>query len=59
MLVQNGWGAAGLAKTLRLEAPQVRTTIVHTPPIAQAVDWVVAEGAGFFDLGGQFLNPRA
>ncbi|MDG4829915.1 type I polyketide synthase [Solwaraspora sp. WMMD1047] len=45
VLVQHDRGAAGLARTLRLEAPQVRTTIVHVPPIAEAVDWVLAEVA--------------
>ena len=33
VLLQNGRGAAGLAKTLRLEAPHLRITIVHTPMI--------------------------
>ncbi|GAA2553221.1 type I polyketide synthase [Winogradskya consettensis] len=32
VLVDAGRGAAGLAKTLRLEKPSVRVTIVHTPP---------------------------
>ncbi|WP_284574558.1 type I polyketide synthase [Streptomyces sp. 2P-4] len=32
VLVQHGRGAAGLAKTLRLEAPGLRTTIVRLPP---------------------------
>lgn len=45
VLVQSGRGAAGLAKTLRLEAPQLRTTIVHVPAVSEAVDWVVAEVA--------------
>jgi enediyne polyketide synthase len=49
VLVQYGRGAAGLAKTLRLEAPHLRTTIVQLPEPAPAVDtavgWVVAEVA--------------
>nr|MDT0656852.1 type I polyketide synthase [Micromonospora sp. DSM 115978] len=45
VLVQHGRGAAGLAKTLRLEAPQLRVTIAHVPPIPEAVDWVLAEVA--------------
>ncbi|GAA0458615.1 polyketide synthase [Actinoplanes capillaceus] len=43
VLVQHGHGAAGLAKTLRLEAPHLRVTVVRVPPVARAVDWVVAE----------------
>jgi enediyne polyketide synthase len=45
VLVQRGRGAAGLAKTLRLEAPRIRTTIVTVPPAFGAVDAVVAEVA--------------
>ncbi|GGZ48954.1 polyketide synthase [Streptomyces inusitatus] len=45
VLVQHGRGAAGLAKTLRLETPRLRVTVVHTPPVAEAVDRVVAETA--------------
>jgi enediyne polyketide synthase len=45
VLVQHGRGAAGLAKTLHLEAPHVRVTIVQSPPDEQAVDLVVAEVA--------------
>ena len=45
VLVQHGRGAAGLAKTLRLEAPHVRTTIVHLPPTPEAPDRVLAEVA--------------
>ena len=44
VLVQHGRGAAGLAKTLHLEAPQVRTTVVH---VASAVD--AAEAAATAD----------
>lgn len=45
VLVQQGAGAAGVAKTLRLEAPQVRTTIVDIRPEPGAVDRVVQEVA--------------
>jgi enediyne polyketide synthase len=48
VLVQHGRGAAGLAKTLRLETPQLRTTIVHLPadgPPDDQVGLVVAETA--------------
>ncbi|MFF9347137.1 SDR family NAD(P)-dependent oxidoreductase [Streptomyces sp. NPDC014734] len=45
VLVQHGRGAAGLAKTLHLEAPHLRTTVVHTPPGPGLVERVVAETA--------------
>ncbi|MEV0155846.1 type I polyketide synthase [Micromonospora sp. NPDC050686] len=45
VLVQHGRGAAGLAKTLRLEAPGVRTTVVHTAPEPGAVNRIVADVA--------------
>ncbi|MFI5621325.1 type I polyketide synthase [Streptomyces sp. NPDC051567] len=45
VLVQDGRGAAGLAKTLHLEAPHLRTTVVHTPVTDDAVERVVAEVA--------------
>ncbi|MFJ6573618.1 SDR family NAD(P)-dependent oxidoreductase [Streptomyces sp. NPDC091292] len=37
VLVQHGRGAAGLAKTLHLEAPRVRTTVVDIPVTADDV----------------------
>lgn len=43
VLVQDGRGAAGLAKTLHQEAPHLRTTIVQTPLNADAVARVVTE----------------
>jgi len=43
VLVEDGRGAAGLAKTLRLESTGTRVTIVHTPPTAEAVTRVVEE----------------
>ncbi|GAA3500056.1 type I polyketide synthase [Streptomyces prasinosporus] len=45
VLVQEGRGAAGLAKTLHLEAPHLRTTVVHTPAVPDVVERVVAEVA--------------
>ncbi|GID70534.1 polyketide synthase [Actinoplanes cyaneus] len=45
VLVQHGRGAAGLAKTLRLEAPRLRVTIVQLPAGTTAGDEVVAEVA--------------
>ncbi|GAA1270093.1 type I polyketide synthase [Sphaerisporangium rubeum] len=45
VLVQHGRGAAGLAKTLSLEAPHLRVTIVHLPSAADATARVVAEVA--------------
>ena len=48
LLVQSGRGTAGVAKTLRLEAPQVRTTVVRLPlgeTPGGAVDEIVAEVA--------------
>lgn len=45
VLVQHGRGAAGLAKTLHLEAPHLRTTIIHTPVSDNTPDRVAAEVA--------------
>ncbi|MGW4425693.1 SDR family NAD(P)-dependent oxidoreductase [Streptosporangium sp. NPDC004631] len=45
VLVQHGRGAAGLARTLSLEAPHLRVTVVHTPVTPEAAGWVVAEAA--------------
>ncbi|MET7881201.1 type I polyketide synthase [Micromonospora profundi] len=45
VLVQRDRGAAGLAKTLRLEAPRLRVTIVHLPVGDAEVERVVAEVA--------------
>ncbi|MFC8849248.1 MULTISPECIES: SDR family NAD(P)-dependent oxidoreductase [unclassified Micromonospora] len=59
VLVQHGRGAAGVAKTVRLEAPHLITTVVDVPPVAAAVDWVVGEVAAttgfseaFYDADG-------
>ncbi|MGV9776513.1 type I polyketide synthase [Streptosporangium sp. NPDC003464] len=45
VLLQHGRGAAGLAKTLQLEAPHLRVTIVHAPAVAETVGRVAAEVA--------------
>ncbi|MEV0401515.1 type I polyketide synthase [Actinoallomurus sp. NPDC050550] len=45
VLVQHGRGAAAIAKTLRLEDPRVRVTVVTVPWDAEAVPWIVAEAA--------------
>lgn len=45
VLVGHGRGGAAIAKTLRLEAPQMRVTVVHLPAGPDAVDRVVAEVA--------------
>lgn len=45
VLVQEGLGAAGLAKSLHLEAAQLRTTVVDTPEAEGTVDRIVAEVA--------------
>jgi enediyne polyketide synthase len=64
VLVQHGRGAAGLAKTVRLEAPHLTTTVVHVPAVAAAVGWVVAEVAAtngfseaFYDADGVRRMP--
>jgi enediyne polyketide synthase len=50
VLVQPDRGAAGLAKTLRLEGPHLQVTIVHLPPAAEAVSLVTAEVAATRDF---------
>ncbi|NJP33647.1 type I polyketide synthase [Micromonospora thermarum] len=45
VVVDRGRGAAGLAKTLRLEAPQLRVTIVHVPTEEAVAERVLAEVA--------------
>ncbi|QGN48365.1 SDR family NAD(P)-dependent oxidoreductase [Micromonospora sp. WMMC415] len=45
VVVERGRGAAGLAKTLRLEAPQLRVTVVHVPTDGVAAERVLAEVA--------------
>lgn len=61
VLVQHGRGAAGLAKTLRLEAPHLRISIVHVPasvPAATAVGWVVAEVAATSTYGEVYYDEH-
>ncbi|TYB71374.1 SDR family NAD(P)-dependent oxidoreductase [Nonomuraea sp. PA05] len=50
VLVQHGRGAAGLAKTLHLEAPGLRTTVVHVPETPELIGQVVAEVAATSDF---------
>ncbi|GAA4938244.1 enediyne polyketide synthase [Nonomuraea thailandensis] len=50
VLVQHGRGAAGLAKTLHLEAPGLRTTVVHVPQAPELIGKVVAEVAATSDF---------
>jgi enediyne polyketide synthase len=45
VLVQHDRGATGLAKTFRLEAPQLRITVVHVPVGVPAIPWIVQEVA--------------
>ncbi|MEV4483215.1 type I polyketide synthase [Micromonospora coxensis] len=45
VVVQHGLGASGLARTLRLEDPRIRTTVVHLPTELDAADRVLAEVA--------------
>jgi enediyne polyketide synthase len=61
VLVQQGRGAAGLAKTLRLEAPEVRTTVVHTAVERGTVDRIVRDVAattGFSEVYYTAGNTR-
>ncbi|WP_406068587.1 type I polyketide synthase [Micromonospora sp. NBC_01638] len=65
VLVQHGRGAAGLAKTLHLESPQTRVTVVHLADADQAVGRVTAETAVtetfaevFYDADGTRRTPR-
>ncbi|MEV5573143.1 type I polyketide synthase [Spirillospora sp. NPDC052269] len=45
VLVQHDRGAAAMAKTLRLEDPRVKVSVVTVPHDAAAVPWIVAEAA--------------
>ena len=45
VVVQHGRGAAAIAKTARLEAPGLRTTVVDTPPEPAAAGRVLADVA--------------
>ena len=57
VLVGHGRGAAGLAKTLHLEAPHVHTTVVHTLPFSGVVDRIVAEVAATSGFSEVHLGP--
>ncbi|MEV7327404.1 type I polyketide synthase [Micromonospora sp. NPDC093244] len=64
VLVQQGRGAAGFAKTLHLESPQTRVTVVHLADADQAVGRVTAETAVtesftevFYDADGTRRTP--
>ncbi|SCL34398.1 enediyne polyketide synthase [Micromonospora nigra] len=56
VLVEHDRGAAGLAKTLRLEAPHLNVTIVHAPVDGDPVDRVVAEVAATSGFAEVFLD---
>ncbi|WP_248965406.1 type I polyketide synthase [Sphaerisporangium perillae] len=58
VVVQHDRGAAGLAKTLQLEAPHLRTTIVHVPAAPEAVAWVVAEVASTTKFAEAFYDAE-
>jgi enediyne polyketide synthase len=45
VMVQDGRGAAAIAKTARLEAPQLRTTVIDTPLVESAVARIVVDVA--------------
>ncbi|MFC4533323.1 type I polyketide synthase [Sphaerisporangium dianthi] len=58
VLVEHDRGAAGLAKTLQLEAPHLRTTIVHVPVTPDAVGWVVREVASTTRFSEAFYDAE-
>ncbi|MFC4586695.1 type I polyketide synthase [Sphaerisporangium corydalis] len=58
VVVQHDRGAAGLAKTLQLEAPHLRTTIVHVPATPEAVGLVVAEVASTTRFAEAFYDAE-
>ncbi|MBI3869321.1 MAG: SDR family NAD(P)-dependent oxidoreductase [Verrucomicrobia bacterium] len=66
VVVQNGWGGSGFAKTLRLEHPRIATSVVNLPANApRSVEWVLAEamaatgfGEAHFDEEGRRFEPR-
>jgi enediyne polyketide synthase len=66
VVVQHGWGAAGLARTLHLESPELVTCVVNVPPAhPRAVDWIIAEAlsaSGYteahYDAKGRRREPR-
>lgn len=66
VLVQHGGGAAGFARTLHLETPEIATTVVDVPlDQPGAVDWILAEVAAttgyseaHYDSSGTRRTPR-
>ncbi|GAA2359916.1 polyketide synthase [Catellatospora methionotrophica] len=58
VLVQHDRGAAGMAKTLHLEAPQLRTTIVHVPVGPDAVERVIDEVAATARFAEVFYDAQ-
>ncbi|MFC7385184.1 type I polyketide synthase [Sphaerisporangium rhizosphaerae] len=58
VLVEHDRGAAGLAKTLQLEAPHLRTTIAHVPATPEAVGWVVQEVAATTRFSEAFYDAE-
>lgn len=57
VVVQSGRGATGLAKTLRLEAPQLKVTVLHIPLIREALPWVCAEVAATDGFAEAYYDP--
>ncbi|HEV2377052.1 MAG TPA: type I polyketide synthase [Streptosporangiaceae bacterium] len=57
VLVQHGRGAAGLAKTLRQEAPHLRVTIAVVPPLPEALPWVVSDVAATMGCSEVHYTP--
>lgn len=65
VMVQHGEGAAGLARTLYLEAPKITTLVVNVPEKHErAIEWVLAEieaASGFveahYDADGKRSEP--
>lgn len=66
VLAQHGWGAAGLVRTLQLEAPGLTACVVNVPPERpEAADWIAAEVAvargyaeAHYDAQGRRFEPR-
>jgi enediyne polyketide synthase len=64
VVVQHGRGATAIAKTARLEAPHLRTTVIDTPPVAEAVPGIIADVAAttgyrevHYDADGERRTP--
>jgi len=56
-LVQSSGGATAFAKTLHLEAPWVKVTVVDVPALEEAVPWVVAEVAATSGFSHAHYDP--